>query len=489
MAKYDIIIIGSGLGGLQCAYILAKQGLNVCVSEKNTQAGGCLQTFRRGKHTFDTGFHYVGGLDEGQPLRRFFDYFRLTDLPLHRLDKNGFDEVIFDNRHFMFVNGYECFVDKMTEYFPHERAGLKKYADFLNRISDNIFLSLTKKNDTKTTELLSISTFDYLQSLTDNQLLMNILSGTSLKADLNPKTLPLYIFAQINSSYIQSAWRLKGGGPQITNTLIQNIKNQGGTVLTESAVTRLVEKGSKLIAAEINGSEQIEAERFISDIHPSNLMDLIADSPNIRKSYRNRIKNLKNSFGMFTAHLALKENSTPYLNRNLYIYENGDVWQNEKNRQSKRALITFKVPDDNSLYTKNIDIMTPLAWESVEPWENTVSGKRGDDYKDFKKRMANECIALASRYIPDLKDKITNVYASTPLTYRDYTGTPFGSAYGINKDCNNLISTLLSPKTSIPNLFLTGQNLNFHGILGVSVTSFLTCAEIIGQEKAIEGLI
>lgn len=66
--KYDAVIIGSGLGGLECAHILSKAGMSVLLLERGTQAGGCLQSYRRLGLAFDTGFHYVGGLDEGQSL-------------------------------------------------------------------------------------------------------------------------------------------------------------------------------------------------------------------------------------------------------------------------------------------------------------------------------------------------------------------------------------------------------------------------------------
>ena len=68
MSRHDVIIVGSGLGGLLCAGILARAGLNVLVLEQGTQPGGCLQTYRRHGLDFDTGFHYVGGLDEGTPM-------------------------------------------------------------------------------------------------------------------------------------------------------------------------------------------------------------------------------------------------------------------------------------------------------------------------------------------------------------------------------------------------------------------------------------
>lgn len=65
--KYDVVVIGSGLGGLECAYILSRAGLRVLVLEQGRQPGGCLQSYRRRGLAYDTGFHYVGGLDEGQP--------------------------------------------------------------------------------------------------------------------------------------------------------------------------------------------------------------------------------------------------------------------------------------------------------------------------------------------------------------------------------------------------------------------------------------
>ncbi|MCR5453621.1 MAG: FAD-dependent oxidoreductase, partial [Bacteroidales bacterium] len=105
MNHYDAAIIGAGLGGLQCAYILAKRGMKVVVVEKNHLLGGCIQTFaRRGMH-FDTGFHYVGGLDDGQPLNTLFKHFGLMDLPWVRLDDDGFDEVVYGGKSYKIPSG------------------------------------------------------------------------------------------------------------------------------------------------------------------------------------------------------------------------------------------------------------------------------------------------------------------------------------------------------------------------------------------------
>jgi phytoene dehydrogenase-like protein len=481
MKKYDVLIIGGGLGGLQCAHILSKNGMKVCVLEKNSTAGGCLQTFGRGKYTFDTGFHYVGGLDEGQPLNRMFKYFGLMDLPWQRMDENGFDEIIINDKSFLYANGFEKFADKMTACFPRQEANIRQYTELLQNVSLHLFDFFIQKND-YTGKLLSTSAYNYLESLTgDNLLLLNALSGASFKMDLNRKTLPLYLFAQINSSYIQSAWRLKGGGSLIIKKLIQNIENNGGEVITNAEIVELKESEGKIIAAETTGGERFEADYFISDIHPQNTLRLISESKKIKSIYRKRIDNMTNTNGVFTVHLTLKENSVPYLNRNLYIYEGCNVWDNCDESLSK-LMVSFQVPEYQSLYTNNIDILTPAVWNEFNKWENTKVGRRGSDYEEFKKEKARKCIEIVSKHIKGLEGFIENIYTSSPLTWRDYTGTPNGSAYGFRKDFDNTLTSFLSLNTPVPNLLLTGQNINIHGVLGVSITSLMTCSQIIGKD-------
>ena len=532
--KFDVVIVGSGLGGLQCGYILSKHGMKVCVLEKNTQPGGCIQSFRRGKNTFDTGFHYVGGLDKGEPLYRLFSYFGLMDLPWLRMDADAFDEVVIGGKSYMFANGYERFAEKLSEQFPRQRKNLKKYADFLRDVSDNTFSSFKRKSigDIYEASLFAESAYNYLTATFDDPLLRNVLSGTSMKLELNPQTLPLYIFAQINSTFIQSSWRLRGGGSLIADSLIKSIEANGGTVRMKAEVTRLVEEDGKIVAAEINGSsksnfsgsaatsdndellfrqdglnrvssssnndaERIEADYFIANAHPAVALSLITESKLIRNIYRKRISNMENTFGFFTANIALKENAAPYLNRNVYVCKTDDLWQYADYKPENintYVLASSKAPENDSQFTRNIDILTPMYWQEVEQWEHTTIGRRGKDYLSFKNQKAEACLNLVSEYVPGLKgvnpkDVIENIYTSTSLSYRDYTGTPHGSAYGLRKNYDQLLTTLLSPRTPEPNLFFTGQNLNLHGVLGVSMTSFFTCAEILGMDVAIEGLL
>lgn len=87
--------------------------------------------------------------------------------------------------------------------------------------------------------------------------------------------------------------------------------------------------------------------------------------------------------------------------------------------------------------------------------------------------------AVKERYLNHCIEKI---HTTTPLSYRDYTGTIDGSAYGIVKNYQYPQISFVSTRTKLKNLFLTGQNLNVHGALGVTLTAMLTCSEFVGQE-------
>lgn len=203
----------------------------------------------------------------------------------------------------------------------------------------------------------------------------------------------------------------------------------------------------------------------------------------MKKIYKRRMQGLDNSFGMFTVSCQLKPGSLDYINHNHYIYKENNVWDFWKDSSAPISGVLVSCPYVENSESPVIDIMTPMTWSQVEKWSETTIGRRGEEYIEFKAKKAEECIALAERAIPGLAGKIEHQYTSSPLTYRDYNLTPFGSAYGVRKDFNNPMLTILSPKTPIPNLFLTGQNLTLHGLLGVSMTSLFTIAEILGKEE------
>ena len=323
--KFDAVILGSGLGGLECAYILAKNGKNVCVLEKNRTPGGCLQSFTRKGEEYDTGFHYVGALGKGQILEKIFSYLNLMDLPWHQLDTDGFDEIFLGDRSYRLCNGYREFSESLCKFFPASGKQLEAYSAFLEDVGRKITDPVTKQQDGffSVNELLLKNAWEHLEANIQDPVLKNILSGNSLKLELKRETLPLYTFAQINSSFIQSAWKLKGSGSLIADSLVQSIRDMGGTVLTSAEVVEIAEEEGKADHVKVrhgNSEEQIFADILISDLSPELTLDLIKESRCIRPVFRHRISKLEQTYGFFTVNIRLKNETFPYFNRNFYCY-------------------------------------------------------------------------------------------------------------------------------------------------------------------------
>ena len=422
-----------------------------------------MQSFRRGGLHYDTGLHYVGGLAQGGAMHKAFAELGLLDLPWQRMDED-FDHVIIGGRHFAFHQGYEAFVEGLAKDFPHQREALQSYVQRLQNI---------------TAEDMDVCAYDYLQETFSDELLLNVVSAAAMKTELRKESLPLFNFAHTCSSFIESSWRLKGDGNVLVRKLIGTIEEVGGEVRTNSKVVRLTEKDGRISSAVCADGQTYEAEYFISDIHPAVLCDLLEGCPSVRKAFRRRMTLGENTCGMFTAQLSIKPESLRYFAHNVFVYDKPNVWtMTEENDPVKGVMISARVPEDGSDNLRQIDLLTPMPWHECQAWAETKVGRRGEDYKAFCQQKTKECIRLAEQYIPGLSEMVEQCYTSTPLTYRDYLGSPEGGAFGMRKDCRCSMLSFISVSTPLPNLLLTGQSIILPGIEGVTMTAFETCRKI-----------
>lgn len=480
---YDTIIIGTGLGGLVCGYKLAKGGRKVLLLEKNAQIGGCLQTFRRFGAKFDTGMHYIGALDEGQIMHQFFkELDLLKDVRLSRLDRYGFDHFNIAGKEYQFANGTEQFVETLSKQFPNCRHELQTYVHRVQEIAEaSPLYNLDKAGDSSYLEspYLHSSVNELLASISNNKLLQNILAGNlPLYAGVKDKT-PAYVYALLSDSYLQSAWRIVGGSDSIAQSLANSIRSFGGEIRTDSEVSKILCDSDKATSVQLTNGEIIEAKHFITDIHPQKVIQLI-DSKLIRPVYRERVQQMENTVGNFTLYLKFKENSVPYLNYNYYYYAEEDVWASYHSQQAEPQsfLYMHQCTEDGQEYAQSAEIMLPMNYQEVAKWAGTTTGQRGSEYLEFKQKKAERVLNLLGQLFPSISSCIENYESSTPLTYCDYTGTTNGSTYGILHDKNAPELTSVSQRTKIPNMIMTGQNIHWHGMLGVTVSAMLASKQL-----------
>ncbi len=503
MSSFDVLIIGSGLGGLECAYILSKEGYKVCVLEKNRQLGGSLQIFVRDKTIFDTGVHYIGGLDEGQNLNRYFRYFGIMDdLKLRKMDESGFDRITFDDHEteYKHAMGYEGFVEELVRQFPKERAGIEKYTQMLRDICHAFPLYELRQappNHQPNFVYADVSAKAFIESCTNNIRLQNVLAGSNPLYAGYPDETPLYVHALVVNTYIESAWKCIDGGAQIARLLAKRIKANGGTILNYHEAKKFIFEGKKIRAVELKDGRQIEAKHFISNIHPAATMQMI-EQGKIRNVYKKRIQSLDNSLSAFTVHIVFKENSFPYLNHNYYHHKSPDVWQsvNYKAENWPEGYALFVPASSKSEeFADSMNVITYMHFEEVAQWSDTFNtipkhiSSRGQSYDEFKIEKAEKLIDELAKKFPNIRSKIKSYHTSTPLSFRDYIGNSDGSLYGIRKDYKNPLKTFMSARTKVPNLYFTGQNLNLHGVLGVTISSVVTCSQLVDQEYLVKKIL
>lgn len=495
--KYDVVIIGSGLGGLLCANLLAMRGLKVCVLEKNKQLGGNLQTFARDKQIFDTGVHYIGGLAEGQNLYQIFKYVGLMEkLRLEKMSE-GFDKIMIEGNETVYSHcqSYEGFVKNLVQHFPEEKENIISYCNKIIEVCKSYPLYNLIANTTEGAIYKSNneSAQAVIASFTPNKKLQAVLAGNNILYAGDADTTPFHVHALIANSYIESSWKCVGGGSQIAKILSANIRKYGGEIIRNLGVNEIVEQNGCIGFVQTANGRKVCGDYFISNINPAATLN-ITSSKLIKGLYRKRITELPQTVSSFSVHIVLKNKEIEYEKCNYYYHKQGQVWNLNQYTESNWPLgygLYFTEDKNNKGFAATISILTPMRFDEVAKWSTTYNrvgheAGRGSDYEEFKNKKAEKLLQLVYERFPNLQQQIKSIYTSTPLTNRDYIGDVTGSMYGIQKDYRNPLKTMISPRTKIPNLFLTGQNINLHGILGTSLSAVLTCVMLTGDTGLIE---
>ena len=476
-----VIIIGSGLGGLTCGFILQKNGYDVTVLEQGHQIGGCLQCFSRQGVKFETGMHFIGSAAEGQTMNRLMNFLCLTDVELSSLDPKGYDTIALAGEIFRFPNGRDAFVEQMSSYFPKEKDNLKHYIDLVARIASASTLnSLTseERDLAMNTEYQTRSINEVLEGLFRDEMLRNVLVGNlPLYAAERDKT-PFAQHAFIMDFYNQSAFRVVGGSDVIAHSLARSIKEMGGQVLTDKRACRIRCNETQATGVETADECFFPADYVVSTVHPARLLELL-DTKLIRPAFRSRLSNIPNTTGCFTLYVKFKENTMPYMNTNFYGYHSSSPWDCDQHDY----LYMHHCHRDKARFAKSGVVLSYMKMDEVARWQGTCVGYRGADYEAFKHEHAEQLIQDVERHHPGFTAAIDTYYTSTPLTYLDYTGTENGSMYGVAKDIHLGPAGRVPYRTKVPNLFLAGQNVNSHGMMGVLVGTIVTCSELLKQSN------
>lgn len=481
--KENVLIIGSGIGGLSMAIILAKLGFGVTVIEKNRQPGGMLRSYKRQGIHCNVGLHYLGALGRGQILRRLFDYLGITDDLL--LEPMGVDAPVdryyFNNsgtglRQFDMPVGLDAYEERLKQTFQNEGDAIEGFMTLLRQSATELdrleflFGQPSASNLIDQTEPL----WGVLDRLQCSPGLKSVLSVPSVWFGVPPALCPQFLHTMTLASYLASAWRLKNHGTQMVKVLVKRLTDLGGRIVCGQAVRHINTRKGLVTGLTLENEEQYDAPFVVASVHPQMVVEML-DKEDVKPSYRRRIMGLVNTGGMFAVNATVPSDMRPPLPFNIFSIETDaggnihDVVYTQLRPSEKPEALLL------SLITRGHD----ERWQS---WNNTNSGHRGADYTSAKITLARELLQKIEPVIGSLDGhKIIDTY--TPLTIRDWVNSPNGSAYGVMRSTSQMLSASLLNRTKVKGLYLTGQSVMAPGILGGILGSLVTAKFIVGPER------
>ncbi|MBE6209973.1 MAG: NAD(P)/FAD-dependent oxidoreductase [Rikenellaceae bacterium] len=489
------VIIGGGLGGLFTGAILAKEGFEVTVIEKNATVGGGLQSFTRFGEVFDTGMHVIGGMREGGNIRRICEYLGIFDkVQIKDVDDEVIDLLYFaeDKQTYRISQGKQRFVDSLAESFPDQRENLKRYVDALYGIVGELDMFFLKPS----TDYIQAHGDDFI--IAANEFIAKYISNERLRsvlAYMNPlyagrkNMTPAYIHALISVLYIDGPSRFAGGSQLFANLLRDLIIECGGEVVVGDGVEHIATSEREIVSVTTRKGRTFTADYYIGAIHPCSLVKLLDDKSALPKAYRTRLEDIPNSYSAFTLNIKLKPNTFRYLNHSrYYMTRYDDVWSFDRSDRPWPLGFLYMTPpeiEQGEFSTKMI-VTAPMTWDRVKEWEDTTFGHRTKEYQAWKEECTEKLLCCMEELYPDFRDYIENINTASPLTIRDYYAVKEGAMCGYSKDCNNMVLSQVPIVTKIKNLLLTGQNCNIHGFCGVPLTAINTCEAILGRNYIID---
>jgi len=474
----NIIVIGSGIGGLSAGILLSLLGFRVTIVEKNPLPGGLMRSYCRSGFDCSVGVHYVGALGEKEPLGRMF---KILGIPVDTLfapmGQDGIiDRYIFDDLTFDLPTGLDALEEKLRGTFPQDTAALNVILGNLRDISRQM---------TEPSFLFSqggpFQNMDYYLPL--GELLNSLGASAALRAVLSvPCQLigvpaddcPVIFHHMILASYLFSSWRMKENGCRMTDVFVRRFQELGGTLILNDGVKKVSLTDGRVAGAVLESDIFLQADAIVAAVHPKTLLRFM-DENALRESMRRRIRGLKETDGVIAVHARVDAAAHPEINHNIYRLHRNETGFIEDG-------LFYQLRGGPSPRSNILSVITKSLYGDWSTWENSATGRRGSAYEARKKGIAEGLLHKAEESFGSLRDaQILDVF--TPLTVRDYVNAPDGSCYGIMRSSRQLLKAVSLHNLAVPGLCLAGQNALAPGVMGCLFGTFNAARQIAGQEK------
>lgn len=507
-SHYDVIVIGSGIGGLCNAALLSRLGKKVCVLEQHYTAGGYTHAYEREGYEWDVGVHYVGEVHKPwTKLRRIFDV--ITDGKLQWAEMDPlYDQIFIGDKVFGFYAGREEFKEGLKQCFPHESEAIDRYVDMIYEVSKKVpkFFAgqalpklagemYNKFRDRMVPDFFSKTAYEVLSDLTDNEELIAVLCGQWGDYGLPPRKVSFMMHAMIAKHYINGGAYPVGGSQRIAETIIPVIQQSGGEVFTYAGVDEvLIENNTAYGVRLAKGGHELTADAVVSCAGLVPTIERLLPKEVVKKhGYDKALKKLDVSSAHLCIYAGFKGSAEDLgiPKKNLWIYPGVDhdanvaAFEADMNAPIPLIYISFPSAKDPSWEERNpgkstVEIVTVCNNKWFEKWKGTTWNKRGKEYEALKQNFQERMLSALFEHMPQLRDALDFVELSTPLSTQWFQWNDRGEILGLDHTLDRFQQTWIHPKTKIKNFYLTGSDVVTAGVGGALMGGVMTTAAMQG---------
>ena len=494
--EYDVIVIGSGMGGLTSAALMSRAGLRTLVLEHHFVAGGNTQSFRRKKmFDFDVGLHYIGDCGPGGLFPVVMGQLGLTDkVEFLPMDQDGFDTLIYRDLKFRVPAGWENYESRLKETFPEEARAIERFVAFMKALGRRTFgapspeLDALERRLKKSWDACTLG--EVFDSLECSLRLRSVLSAESATYGAPPSRATAAVHASILDHYMKGAYYVRGGARALVDALVGAIEESGGQVRLRSRVSRILVENGRAAGVELAKGEVFRARHIVSNADAKRTLLEMVGEEQISAGLRERLGTYRMALPFFIIYLALQVDPRDLglRNSNYSLFPTYDPEEQytacyageiPERPASFISIASLKDPESRNIapegYT-NLQIMS-IAPAQLSSWGVDKGPASGGRYRHTmpytvaKRALEERLLQVTEEMMPGLLKNVVWRESATPLTQERFTLSTGGTSYGFEHAPDQFGERRLATQTEIPGLYLAGANTLFgHGIGGAMVS-------------------